>query len=189
MGCAPASGPARALILHAVRTPSQSARRKHGRDRNSTHRDEASPLVSSANWERLQATRASKARRSRKVTMQQALGAAAHSPLLASTMGSDPSGEIRSPAMARRHGNVAAATRAGLLCLHHRAECDQRHPQGNGGNAVRQCRHTFGQVAHPSPSPYGEVGVIFMSESRSFRTLGPRAGESGQTLVSLLVSD
>src|SRR4029077_11586640 len=56
-----ARGFARARILHAVRTPSQSARRKHGRDRNSTHRDEASPLVSSANWERLQATDARKA--------------------------------------------------------------------------------------------------------------------------------
>ena len=121
--------------------------------------------------------------------MQQALGAAAHSPLLASTMGSDPSGEIRSPAMARRHGNVAAATRAGLLCLHYRAECDQRHRQGNGGNAVRQCRHTIDQVARASPSPYGEVMSDFYVCKSLIRTLGPRAGESRQTLVSLLVSD
>lgn len=74
--------------------------------------------------------------------MQQALGAAAHSPLLASTMGSDPSGEIRSPAMARRHGN-----------------------------------------------PYGEVMSDFYVCKSLIRTLGPRAGESRQTLVSLLVSD
>src|SRR6476659_4679128 len=50
-----ARGLARARILHAVRTPSRSARRKHGRDRNSTPGTKPVAPGSSANWPRLQA--------------------------------------------------------------------------------------------------------------------------------------
>ena len=187
MGCAPASGLARALILHAVRTPSQSARRKHGRDRNSTHRDEASPLVSSANWED-----ASHPREQGSVTKgDNATGPWCRRPQPAAGEHNGERPERRNSKP--RHGAASwqrrRRHRQGLLCLHHRAECDQRHRQGNGGNAVRQCRHTIDQVARASPSPYGEVMSDFYVCKSLIRTLWPRAGKSRQTLVSLLVSD